>query len=174
MPRKFLIALASLLLLSPSLALAGEQTFVQNGLKAVIRLSPDALAAGGKVNMALKLEQEGKTLTDRKVSLEISGKEATEPLLKREVDVLDDEYVDSWEFAKAGDYRIAVTITDPQGSAEALRYEVAASVGEAAAGEHAGHEDHGFFAHHFGKGKWGWWGAGLMVLMMVPMLALGL
>lgn len=171
---KLLIALASLLLLSPSLASASEQAFVRNGLKAVIRLSPDALVAGGKANMALRLEQEGAPLTDRKVELEVYEKEAAQPILKREVDPLDGEYVDSWEFAKPGDYRVVVSISDPGKSAEALRYEVAASVGEAATGEHAGHEDHGFFSHHFGGGKWKWWGAGLMVLMMVPMVALGL
>jgi len=32
------------------------------------------------------------------------------------------------------------------------------------------HGDYGFFSHLFGGGKWGWWGAGLMLIMMLLVL----
>lgn len=160
------------LLAVPLTTFALEQSFTQSGLKAVIRLSPDDIAAGKRVNLALKLEKDGQTATDRKVILEVYEKEATEPMIKREVDLLDDEYIDSWSFEKPGEYKVVVSIADPQQPGEALHYEVRASVGEAKDAGHQGHEDHGFFSHHFGGGKWGWWGMGLMMLIMVPIMIL--
>jgi len=49
-----------------------------------------------------------------------------------------------------------------------------ATVAEGGAAEHGGHGVHGFFSHHFGGGRWGWWGVGLMALIMVPLMAVGL
>lgn len=162
------------LLVVPFTTFALEQSFTQNGLKAVIKLMPDELVAGKNVDLALKLERDGQSVTDRKVTLEIYDKEATEPTIKREVDLLDDEYVDSWSFEKPGDYKLVVSIADLQKPGETLHYEVKASVGEAKDAGHDGHEEHGFFSHHFGGGKWGWWGAGLMLIMMVPLMIVGL
>lgn len=173
--RKMMPIFAALSLFAiPLSAFALEQSFTQNGLKAVIRLSPDELIVGKKVDLALKLEKDGQIATDRKVALEVYEKEATEPMIKREIDLLDDEYIDSWSFEKPGDYKVVVSIAEPQKPGEALHYEVRASVGEAKAAGHNGHEDHGFLSHHFGGGKWGWWGAGLMLLIMVPMMIIGL
>ncbi|SNB45374.1 hypothetical protein [Geobacter sp. DSM 9736] len=160
-----------LILGMPALALAMEQSFTQNDLKATVKLSPDELTAESKVNLALKLEKDGQPVTDRKVTLEVYEKDKAEPVLKREVDVLEDEYIDSWSFEKTGDYKVVATVADPQQHAEAIRYEVNATVGEA---KPSGHEGHGFFSHHFGGGKWGWWGGGLMLLMMIPMMLIAL
>lgn len=102
------------ILVVPFTTFALEQSFTQSGMKAIIRLTPDEITAGKKVNLALKLEKDGQTATDRKVTLEIYGKEATEPTIKREVDLLDDEYIDSWSFEKPGDYKVVVSIADPQ------------------------------------------------------------
>jgi hypothetical protein len=160
---------AALFLTFPFTTFALEQSFTQNGLTAVIKLAPDDLAVGKKVNLAVKLEKDGQPVTDRKVSLEIYEKNATEPIIKRDVDLLDDEYIDSWNFEKTGDHKVVVSIADPQKLSEALHYEVKAHVGETKEAASNGHEEHGFFSHHFG-GKWGWWGAGLMLLIMVPMV----
>jgi hypothetical protein len=161
------------ILVVPFTTFALEQSFTQNGLKAVIKLTPDELVAGKKVNLALKLEKDGQIVADRKVTLEIYDKEATEPTIKREVDLLDDEYVDSWSFEKQGDYKLVVSIADLQKPGETLHYEVKASVGEAKNAGHDGHEEHGFFSHHFG-GKWGWVMGGMMLLVMVPLMVVGL
>ncbi|KAF0221228.1 MAG: hypothetical protein FD174_366 [Geobacteraceae bacterium] len=170
---KMMPIFAALCLLAlPLNAFALEQSFTQNGLKALIKLTPDELVAGKKVDLVLKLEKDGQTATDRKVTLEAYGKEASEPTIKREVDLLDDEYVDSWSFEKPGDYKVVVSIADPQKSGEALHYEVRASVGAAKDAGHNGHEEHGFFSHHFGKK--GWWMGGLMLLIMVPMMLIAL
>ena len=172
--KKMIFVVAVLFLAVPYTAFALEQSFTQNGLKAIIRLTPDEPAAGQMVNLALRIENEGRILTDRQVTLEIYEKETTEPLIKRAVDLLDDEYVDSWSFEKEGEYKVVVSISDPGKPGEALHYEVRAAVGAARNTGHNGHEDHGFFSHHFGGGKWGWWGAGLMLLIMVPMMVIGL
>ena len=158
----------------PANAFALEQSFTQNGLKAQIRLSPDELVVGKKVDLALKLEKDGQIAKDRKVTLEIYEDGKTEPKVRREIDLLDDEYIDSWSFEKPGDYKVVVSIADPLKPGEALHYEVKASVGEAKAAGNDGHAEHGFFSHHFGGGKWGWWGVGLMLLIMVPMMIVGL
>lgn len=172
MPGKLFFA-AILLLCAPLTASALEQSFMQNGLKAAIKLSPDELVVGQNVNLALKLERVGQTLTDRKVTLEIYEREATEPTIRRVIDLLDDEYIDSWSFENPGDYKVVVSIADPQKPGEALHYEVKASVGEAKDASQNSHEEHSFFSRHFG-GKWGWWGAGLMILIMAPMVIIGL
>ncbi|KAF0215395.1 MAG: hypothetical protein FD174_4134 [Geobacteraceae bacterium] len=170
---KMMPIFAALCLLAlPLSAFALEQSFTQGGLKAIIRLTPDDISAGKKVNIALKLEKDGQAVVDRKVTLEIYDKEATEPAFKREVDLLDDEYVDSWSFEKPGDYKVVVSIADPQKPGEALHYEVRASVGAAKDAGHNGHEEHGIFSHHFGKK--GWWMGGLMLLIMVPMMLIAL
>lgn len=174
MLKKMIPIFAALFFALPFTVCAMEQSFTQSGLKANIRLSPDELAAGKKVNLALRLERDGQVVTDRKVTLEVYDKKAKKPTVKREVDSLDDEYVDAWSFEKPGDYKVVVSIADPQKPGEALQYEVKASIGEAKDADHNGHEEHGFFSHHFGGGKWGWWGAGLMLLVMVPLMIVGL
>jgi len=32
------------------------------------------------------------------------------------------------------------------------------------------YSDHGFFSHHFDGSGWGWWGTGLLLVIMVPMM----
>lgn len=172
MLKKLFPIFAAILIAAPSASHALEQSFSQNGLKATIKLTPDELTAGSKVALALKLEKDGQPVTDRKVTLEVFGKDAAAPLITKEVDLLEGEYVDSWNFEKAGDYRVALNIADPQKPGETLHYEVKASVGEAKDAGHGGHEGHDFFSHHFGGGKWGWWGAGLMLVIMLPMMLL--
>ncbi len=156
-------------LAAPAALLAMEQSFTQNGLTAVIRLSPDELIAGKSANLALKLENEGQPVSDRTVSLEVCAKDAAEPVVKRGVDFLEDEYIDSWTFEKPGDYRVALDISDPREPGKALHYEIKASVGEANDADHEGHEEHGFFSRHF-SGKSGWVMGGMMLLIMVPMM----
>lgn len=164
------ILLILLLIALPGAAFGLEQSFSQQGVKAAIKLSPDRIEANGTVQLSLKLSKEGTAVTDRDVTLEVYERNAGEPIIKRTVDLLDSDYVDSWKFDKAGDYRMVIKIADPRNSAGAIQYEVNATVMDAG----GGHEGHGFFSHHFGGGKWGWWGAGLMLIMMVPMLALAL
>lgn len=108
------------------------------------------------------------SLTDRDVTLEVYELNADQPIIKRQVDVLDSEYVDSWTFEKAGDYKVVIKIADHQKPDEIIHYEVNASVMDTG-GEHG---DHGFFAHHFGGGSWGWWGTGIMLIIMVPMMVI--
>lgn len=158
----FLIAL-------PGSAFALEQSFTQQGLKATLKLSPEKLEAQSDVHFSLSLSRDGANLTDRNVTLEVYERDVDQPIISRPVDVLDSEYIDSWKFEKAGDYKVIIKIADHQKPDQILQYEVNASIIDAG----GAHEDHGFFAHHLsGKGKWGWWGAGLMVLMMVPMMIL--
>lgn len=165
---KKLILLLMLITL-PSAAFALEQSFTQQGLKATIKLSPEKLEVQSNVQLSLSLSKDGASLTDRAVTLEVYERNSDQPIITRPVDVLDTEYVDSWKFEKAGDYKILIKITDLQNPDETIHYEVNASIMDAG-GEHG---DHGFFAHHFsGKGKWGWWGTGFMMLMMVPMMVL--
>jgi hypothetical protein len=57
-------------------------------------------------------------------------------------------------------------LEQPYKTDEIIQYEVNANILDAG-GEHG---DHGFFSHHFGGGTWGWWGAGIMLIMMVPMV----
>ncbi|MDD2733610.1 MAG: hypothetical protein PHF56_06680 [Desulfuromonadaceae bacterium] len=63
---------------------------------------------------------------------------------------------------------MVIKIADNQKPDEIISYEVNATIVDAG-GEHGGH---GFLSHHFGGGKWGWWGTGLMLIMMVPMMIL--
>ena len=163
------LILLLILIILPSAAFALEQSFTQQGLKATIKLSPEKLETQSKVQLSLSLSKDGASLTDRDVTLEVYERNSDQPIITRPVDLLDTEYVDSWKFEKAGDYRVVIKIADHQKSDEIIQYEVNASIVDAG-GEHG---DHGFFAHHFsGKGKWGWWGTGVMVLMMVPMMVL--
>lgn len=165
---KKLILLLMLITL-PNAAFALEQSFTQQGLKATIKLSPEKLETQSKVQLSLSLSKDGASLIDRDVTLEVYEQNVDQPIITRPVDVLDTEYVDSWQFEKAGDYKVVIKIADHQNPDEIINYEVNASV-MAAGGEHG---DHGFFAHHFsGKGKWGWWGTGFMLIMMVPMMVL--
>ena len=154
----------------PAASLAMEQSFSQGGVKAVVKLSPEELRAQENVSLKLSLLKDGAPITDRKVFIEIYEKDSQTPLISREVQTLDDEYLETWKFEKPGDYRVLLKISDPVATERELHYEVNASVGESGG---QGHEDHGFFSHHFG-GKWGWWGAGLMVLIMVPLMVVGL
>ena len=171
MIQKFITLISIFSLLSmPIAAAALEQSFTQNNLKATVKLSPDDPTAGSKTDLALKLEENGQPVTDKKVTLEVYEKEGTEPVLKREVDVLEDVYLDSWNFEKPGEYMVLATVADLQKPSEALRYQINVTVSEAKDSQH----EHGFFSHHFGGGKWGWWGAGLMLLIMVPMMAIAL
>lgn len=164
---KKLILLLMLITL-PSAAFALEQSFSQQGLKATIKLSPEKLETESKVHLSLSLSKDGATLSDRDVTLEVYEQNANQPIIKRQVDILDNEYVDSWKFEKTGDYKVVIKIADHQKPDEIISYEVNATVNDAG-GEHG---KHGFFAHHFGGGKWGWWGTGFMVIMMVPMMIL--
>ena len=168
MPRIMISVFVTLFLTFPLSTYALEQSFTQSGLKAVIKLTPDELEAGKEVNLGVRLEKDGQPVTDRNVTLEVYEKDSTDPAIRREVDLLDGEYIDSWSFDKTGDYKVVIGIANPQKPDEALHYEVKASVSEAGDG-HNGHEEHGFFSHHFGS-KWGWWGMGIMILMMVPMM----
>ncbi|WP_298272419.1 FixH family protein [Geobacter sp.] len=174
MKQTLLSILFSLAVLLPASGFALEQSFSQNGVRASVKLSPDQLVAGENVTLKLRLEKDGHPVTDDRVTLEVYEKDAAAPIMTKEVELLEDEYLETWKFEKPGDYRVVLAIADPQKSGQALRYEVMASVAQAGAAGEAGHEEHGFFAHHFGKGKWGWWGAGLMLLIMVPIMALGL
>jgi hypothetical protein len=157
-----------LLIALPCSAFAQEQSFTQQGLKATIKLSPEKLETQSTVQLSLSLSKDGASLTDRDVTLEVYEQNADQPIIKRLVDVLDTEYVDSWKFEKAGDYKVVIKIVDKQKPEEVIHYEVNASILEPG----GGHGEHGFFAHHFGGGKWGWWGSGFMLLMMIPMMIL--
>ena len=164
---KRLIMLLMLITL-PGTAFALEQSFTQQCLKATIKLSPEKLETQSKIQLSLNLSKDGASLADRDVTLEVYEKNADKPFIQRPVDVLDAEYVDSWKFEKPGDYRVVIKIADHQKPDEIFTYEVNASVMDAG----AEHGDHGFFAHHFGGGSWGWWGTGLMIVIMVPMMVL--
>ena len=63
---------------------------------------------------------------------------------------------------------MVIKIADRQMPDDIVSYEVNASVMDAG----SEHGDHGFFTHHFGGGKWGWWGTGLMLIIMVPMMVI--
>lgn len=163
------LILILILITLPSAVFALEQSFTQQGLKASIKLSPEKLETQSMVQLSLTLSKDGANLTDRAVTLKVYERNSDQPIIARPVDVLDTEYVDSWKFDKAGDYKVVINIADHQNPDETIQCEVNASIMDAG-GEHG---DHGFFAHHFsGKGKWGWWGTGFMVLMMVPMMIL--
>jgi hypothetical protein len=163
------LILLLILITLPSAVFALEQSFTQQGLKATIKLSPEKLETQSMVQLSLTLSKDGANLTDRAVTIEVYERNSDQPIIARPVDVLDTEYVDSWKFDKAGDYKVVINIADHQNPDETIHYEVNVSIMDAG-GEHG---DHGFFAHHFsGKGKWGWWGTGFMVLMMVPMMIL--
>lgn len=164
---KKLILLLMLITL-PSAAFALEQSFSQQGLKATIKLSPEKLETQAEVQLSLTLSKNGTSLSDRDVTLEVYERNTDRPIIKRQVDVLDAEYVDSWKFEKSGDYKVVINIADHQKPDEIIYYEVNATVMDAG-GEHG---EHGFFSHHFGEGKWGWWGTGFMLIMMVPMMIL--
>lgn len=163
-----LLLLLLLLIALPGAAFALEQSFTQQGGKATIRLSPDILEPRTEVQFSLGLSKDGASLTDKDVTLSVYERNADHPIIERPVDVLDNEYVDAWEFEKAGDYRVVIKIADHQKPYEISQYEISASVIEAT-GDHG---DHGFFSHHFSGGHWGWWGAGMMIIMMVPMMIL--
>lgn len=162
------ILLLLLLVTLPGAAFALEQSFSQQGFKATIKLSPERLEPQKEVQLSLGLSKNGASLTDKDVTLAVYERNGDHPIIERTVEVLDNEYVDTWKFEKSGDYKVVVKIADHQKPEEINQYEINASVMEAT-GEHG---DHGFFSHHFGGGHWGWWGAGLMVIMMVPMMIL--
>ena len=163
------LILLMLLITLPGAAFGLEQSFTQQGLKATIKLSPEKLEAQGNVQLSVKLEKDGKAITDRSVTLEIYESSEVKPIIKRPVDILDAEYVDSWKFENAGDYKVVITISDPEKPDNNFNYEVKASVADAATGLGSHHQD-GFWSHHFDK--WGWWGVGAMVIMMVPMMVI--
>jgi hypothetical protein len=162
---KKLILLLMLITL-PSTAFALEQSFTQQGLKATIKLSPEKLETQSKVQLSLSLSKDGASITERDVTLEVYEQNSDQPIIKRQVDILDTDYVDSWKFEKTGDYKVVIKIADHQKLDEIISYEINATVMNAV-GEHG---ERGFFAHHFGGGKWGWWGTGFMLIMMVPMM----
>lgn len=162
------LILLLILITLPSAAFALEQSFSQKGLKATIKLSPEKLETQSNVQLSLGLSKDGASLTDRDVTLEVYEQNTAQSIIKRQVDVLDTEYVDSWKFERAGDYKVVIKISDHLKPDEIISYEVNATVMDAG-GEHG---DHGFFAHHFGEGKWRWWGTGFMLIMMVPMMIL--
>lgn len=149
----------------PGVAFGMEQSFSQQGLKATIRLTPEKLEPQTKVQLSVRLEQDGAQITDKNVQLAVYQGDATQPVVSHPVDLLDTEYVDSWQFDQPGDYRVVLKIADPLKPDTLIQYEITATVPEA-------NHDHGFFSHHFDGGKWGWWGAGMMLIMMVPMMIL--
>jgi len=157
-----------LMLILPSTAFALEQSFTQQGLKATIKLSPERLEPQSKIQLSLGLSKGGASITDKDVTLEIYEQNVDEPIISHPVDVLDTEYVDSWTFEKPGDYMVVLKIADHLKPDELIQYEVSANVVDAG----AQHGEHGFFAHHFGGGHWGWWGTGLMLIMMPLMILL--
>ena len=140
------LILLILLIALPSAAFALEQSFTQQGLKATIKLSPEKLETQSKIQLSLSLSKDGASLTDKDVTLEVYELNSDQPIIKRPVDVLDTEYVDSWTFEKAGDYKVVIKIADHQKPDEVVSYEVNATVMDSG-GEH---RDHGFFSHHFG------------------------
>lgn len=162
------LILLLILIALPSAAFALEQSLSQQGLKATIKLSPEKLETQSNAQISLSLSKDGASITDRDVTLEVYEQNSAQPIINRQVDVLDSEYVDSWKFEKTGDYKVVIKIADHQKADEIISYEVNATV-MASGGEHG---DHGFFSHHFGGGKWGWWGTGFMLIMMVPMMIL--
>jgi len=162
------LVLLLLLITLPGAAFGLEQSFTQQGLKATIKLSPEKPETESKIQLSLSLSKDSKSLTDRDVTLEIYERNSDHPIIKHPVELLDTDYVDSWKFEKPGDYRVVLKIADHQKPDEIISYEVNATVMDAA----AEHGDHGFFSHHFGGGAWGWWGTGLMIAIMVPMMIL--
>jgi len=163
--KQFLVLL--LLIALPGTAFALEQSFTQQGLKATIKLSPERLEPQSKIQLSVGLSKDGASITDKDVTLEVYERNADQPIISHPVDVLDTEYFDSWRFEKAGDYKVVIKIADHQKPDEVIQYEVNASVMDAG----AEHGDHGFFARHF-RGHWGWWGAGIMLIMMPLMILL--
>ena len=163
-----LLIMLLLLITFPSAAFALEQSFTQQGLKATIKLSPERLESQSKIQLSLGLSKDGASITDKEVTLKVYELNADQPIISHPVDVLDGEYVDSWKFQKAGDYKVVIEIVDDQNPEEIIKYEINASVVDT----DNQHRDHGFFAHHFGGGHWGWWGAGLMLIMMPIMILL--
>ena len=164
--KQFLVLL--LLVALPGTAFALEQSFTQQGLKATIKLSPERLETQSEVQLSLSLRKDGTSITDREVTLEVYERNGDKPIITHPVDVLDGDYVDSWKFDEKGDYKVVIEIVDRQKPDEIIRYEVNATVMDAG----TEHEDHGFFAHHFGRGHWGWWGAGMMLIMIPVMILL--
>jgi len=162
------VAVVFFIIIAPMTVFSMEQRFTQNGLATTIKLDPDQPIVGKEVSLKVRTEHDGQVVTDRQVTLEVYAQDGREPIIKRGVDVLDGEYVDSWAFEKPGEYKVVLNIADPKVASEALHYEIKASVGAAEEGKH---EKHGFLEHHF-KSHWGWWGGGLMLLMMVPMMIL--
>lgn len=162
------LILLLLLITLPGAAFGLEQSFTQQGIKATIKLSPEKLETQSKIQLSLSLSKDDANLTDRDVTLEVYEKNADQPFIQHSVDVLDTEYIDSWKFEKAGDYKVVIKITDHQMPDQIISYEVNASVMDA----DAEHGDHGFLSYHFGRGTWGWWGTGLMIVIMVPMMVL--
>lgn len=152
-----------LLLAFPGGVFGLEQSFTQQGIKATIKLSPDTLKKNAKVQLSLRLDQNGTRIVDRDVRLSVYRGGSNLPIIVRSVERLDDEYIDSWQFDEPGDYRIVVDISALQKADGALQYELHATVPE------SGH-DHGLFSHHFCGGKRGWWGTGIMMIMMVSMM----
>lgn len=162
------LMLVFLLITLPTSALAVEQNYTQQGLKASIKLSPERPKLQAPVQLTLGLSKDGASITDKDVTLEVYAQSVEQPFIKRQVEVLDGEYVDSWKFENAGDYKVVITIADHQKPDEIIRYEVKATVNDA----DGDHGEPGFFSHHFGGSGMGWWGAGFMLLMMVPMMIL--
>jgi hypothetical protein len=158
------LILIMIMIALPGAAFGLEQSFTQQGLKATIKLSPEKIEQNTKVQLSLRLEQDGTSIADKDVQLAVYKSSSDQPIISRSVDRLDNEYVDSWQFEQAGDYRVVVKIVNPQKPDEPMQYEINASVPEAG-------NDHGFMSHHAG-GKWGWWGPGMMLLIMVPMMLL--
>ena len=164
--KQFLVLL--LLIALPGTAFALEQSFTQQGLRATIKLSPEKLETHSEVQLSLSLTKNGTPVTDRDVTLEVYERDADQPIITHPVDVLDGDYLDSWKFGRKGDYKVVIKITDHQKPDEINQYEINATVMDAG----AQHGDQGFFAHHFGDGHWGWWGAGMMLIMMPLMILL--
>ena len=161
------LILLLLLITVPGAAFGLEQSFTQQGIKATIKLSPDRLETQGKVQLSVKLDRDGTALTNSVVTLEIYENSEVKPFIKHPVDILDSEYVDSWKFENAGDYKIVIIISVPEKPDNVFSYEVKASVMDAATGQGSHHEG-GFWSHHLEK--WGWWGVGAMGIMMIPMI----
>ncbi|TSK07826.1 MAG: hypothetical protein FPO08_00485 [Geobacter sp.] len=157
-----------MLMVLPNVAFALEQSFTQQGVEATVKLVPDKIEQQTEVGVHIHLSKDGIPLIDRDVTLEVYDQASHQPVISRRVDVLDNEYVDSWTFDKPGDYRVVITIAEHQKPLEAIQYAAQVKVVDHDSQE----SDQSFFAHHFGDGHWGWWGAGLMLIMMPMMILL--
>src|SRR5690348_8374704 len=122
-----IVYLIILLAIFPTAAFSLEQSFTQQGLRTTINLTPEKLEPQSEVQLRLALSKDGATVADKDVTLEVYERDAAQPVINHQVDVLDGEYVDSWQFEKPGDYQVVILIGDHGKAGGLLRYEINAS-----------------------------------------------